>query len=193
MIQMTRLIRSVVVVSSFTVIASLPLGCASDSSTSSTEKAAAQRLTLESAATASIARIKAEDPGMSKFFDSAVGYAVFPKITSGALIVGGAHGDGVLYEGGKIVGDVDVTAGSIGAQIGGQAFSEIIFFQIPQELARFKEGKFEFDAKASAVAVRAGASAAADYTKGVAVFVFAEKGLMAQAAIGGQNFDYDPR
>jgi len=199
MTQSTR--RSLLVASTLSLIAfgaALPTGCASDSSTTtssstSAETTMAQRASIDSAANAAIARIRAEDPGISKFFDSSVGYAVFPRITTGALIVGASNGDGVLFEGGRVVGDARVSSGSIGAQIGGQTFSQIIFFQTAGELARFKESRMEFDARASAVAVRAGASAGADYARGVAVFTFGEKGLMAAAAIGGQGFRYTAR
>ncbi len=164
-------------------------GCQTEASQGTREERLAnERATLDTKANNTVASFKETDPGMSKFFDTAVGWAVFPNISQGAFIVGGSAGDGVLFEGGKITGDVDIAAGSIGAQIGGQVFSQIIFFQTKTELDRFKSGNFEFDARASAVAARAGASAAANYVRGVAVFTFSERGLMAQAAIGGQKF-----
>lgn len=144
---------------------------------------------LEASAAKTIARLKETEPSLSAYFDSAAGYAVFPEVAKGGLIVGGSRGDGVLFERGTATHYVTVSAGSIGAQIGGQVFSEIIFFQTQSELAHFKAGSFELDAGASAVAARKGATAAADYVKGVAVFVSGERGLMAEASVGGQQFD----
>lgn len=165
----------------------LPLtGCDSGGSYRTTAQSSP---TLESAASASVARFRELDPGLKPYFDTAAGYAVFPEVAKGGLIVGGARGDGVLFENGTPTHYVTLTAGSIGAQIGGQVFSEIVFFETASELERFKAGNFEFDAGASAVAARAGATAAAAYVKGVAVFVSGERGLMAEASVGGQQFD----
>jgi hypothetical protein len=85
---------------------------------------------------------KEKDPTLQRFFDSAVGYAVFPTIAKGGLIVGGAHGDGVVYQSGRPIGTASMTQGTFGAQVGGQTYSEIIFFQTPAALQDFKDGKF---------------------------------------------------
>ncbi len=140
-----------------------------------------------------VMRFKDKDPGMDRFFSSAKGYAVFPSVGRGGFIVGGAYGKGELYEKGKMVGHCDLSQGSIGAQIGGQGYREIIFFETTTALASFKSGTFEFAGQASAVAATAGASADADYEHGVAVFTMTKGGLMAEASIGGQNFSYLPK
>ena len=108
--------------------------------------------------------------------------------SKGAIGVGGAYGKGILYQDGRQVGYCDLSQGSIGFQLGGQAYSEIIFLQTNSNLEDFKSGHFAFAAQASAVAVTAGASADAAYTAGVAVFTRPRRGLMGEAAIGGQNF-----
>ena len=152
---------------------------------------------LEQQANETIATFKETDPGMKKFFDESKGYAVFPKIAKGGLIVGGAGGKGVVYERGlfgtKIIGYSTLSQGSIGLQIGGQVFSEIIFFQTDAALDSFKKGTTEFAGTASAVAVNAGASAEANYEDGVAIFTAGESGLMLQASIGGQGFSFEPK
>jgi len=138
-------------------------------------------------------RFKRTDPTLADaFFADSVGYAVFPTVGKGGLIVGGAYGKGVLFEDGRAVGFCDLTQASVGAQIGGQAYSEIIFFQDEKALRSFKLGTFEFAAQASAVAAAAGAGANAKYDEGVAVFTMGEKGAMLEASIGGQRFDYVP-
>tara|TARA_Y100001933_G_scaffold195203_1_gene195428 strand:+ start:12675 stop:13220 length:546 start_codon:yes stop_codon:yes gene_type:complete len=157
-------------------------------------KTTAGKSELEAKADGTIARFKSTDPSMSKyFFGTAKAYAVFPTVGKGAVGVGGAYGKGVLYEGGRAVGYCDLSQASIGFQLGGQAYSEIIFFGDTLSLANFKSGSLEFAAQASAVAAAADASANADYDHGVAVFTLAGKGLMYEASIGGQKFSYQAK
>jgi lipid-binding SYLF domain-containing protein len=162
-------------------------GCASDQNVS-----ARRNPVLDGEVSTAIAAFKVQDAGMETFFRTAYGYAVFPTVGKGGLIVGGAHGDGQVFEEGAVVGYTELAQGTIGAQIGGQTFSEVIFFKDRGALERFKGGKLEFSGNASAVAVRAGASTAADYENGVAVFTMAKGGLMLEASIGGQKFKYMP-
>ncbi len=144
------------------------------------------------AARETIAAFKKKDPSIKKFFDKAHAYAVFPTIGKGGLIVGGAHGAGIVYKKGAIVGRASMSQGTIGAQIGGQTFSEIIFFGTKEAFDRFTQNKLEFAAQATAVAANEGAAANADYSGGVAIFTMAKAGLMAEAAIGGQKFKFEP-
>jgi lipid-binding SYLF domain-containing protein len=139
-----------------------------------------------------ITDLKKTDPGISRFITSSVGYAVFPTVTKGGLGVGAAHGSGVLFEGGAPTGKASLTQVTVGAQIGGQEYTEIIFFQTDNVLSNFKSGNFAFSGQASSVALAAGASANADYQRGVAVFTATKGGLMLEASIGGQKFSYTP-
>jgi len=147
------------------------------------------------------------------FFDTAYGYAVFPTIGEGGLIVGGAFGKGRVYVHDKLVGDATVKQLSAGLQAGGKAYSEIIFFEDKRALDEFESGKFEFSAGASAIAITAAAGASvgtngaqanasgtesnatavSQYYKGMGVFTVAKGGLMYAAAIAGQKFSYKPR
>jgi lipid-binding SYLF domain-containing protein len=144
------------------------------------------------------------------FFKDCYAYAVFPTIGAGGLIVGGARGKGHVYVHDRLVGDATMTQLSIGLQAGGQAYSEIIFFQNKRDLDEFESGKFEFDAGASAVAITASASASVgtdrlsseasreatdaitngDYQTGMAVFTIAKGGFMFAANIAGEKFSY---
>ena len=149
----------------------------------------------------------------SLFFDHAYGYALFPTIGKGGMVVGGAHGTGHVYERGRYVGDTSMTQITVGFQLGGQAYSQVIFFQDKRAFDEFTSGNFEFGAQASAVAITAGASAGAGttgasagvsggrhdaatigdaYYKGMAVFTVAKGGLMYEASVGGQKFSYTP-
>lgn len=147
------------------------------------------------------------------FFKSAYGYAVFPTVGKGGIGIGGAYGKGQVYRGGKVTGKASLVKATIGFQLGGQAFSEMIFFEDERAYNDFTSGEFVFDASASAVAITAGAQAKAGtegttagasagpatgkqvkstYHKGMAVFIHTKGGLMYEAAIGGQKFKFTP-
>ena len=149
----------------------------------------------------------------SKYFGKSYGYALFPTIGKGGIGIGGAFGKGRVYEHGRAVGDVSMAQVSVGFQFGGQAYSEIIFFENKATFDEFTSGNFEFGADIGAVALTAGANASASteggasagasgtktdavaaggYHKGVAVFTIAKGGLMYQAAVAGQKFTYTP-
>ena len=139
-----------------------------------------------------IERFKQVDPGISEFFESAAGYVVFPNIGKAGLGVGGAHGNGECFESGKVIGKASMTQVTIGLQLGGQEYSELIFFERDSDLEDFTAGRLELAAQVSAVALSAGAAAGADYRNGVVVFTRTKAGLMAEASVGGQKFSYQP-
>jgi len=147
------------------------------------------------------------------FFKNAYGYAVFPTIGKGGLGIGFAHGDGKVYKAGKLTGNTSMSQVSVGLQAGGQAYSQIIFFQNKKSYTEFVSENFEFSAEAQAVALNAGAQARAgstgssagssgsgdagkqaktDYYKGMVAFTFAKGGLMYAATLGGQKFSFEP-
>lgn len=149
-----------------------------------------------------------------QYFKTAYGYALFPTIGKAGFVVGGAYGEGKVFAGTKHVGNSTMTQLSVGVQLGGQAFSQIIFFENQQAFKDFTSGNFEFSAQASAVVITAGASAEANtgggtsagisggrndaatvsggYRKGMAIFTVATGGLMFEVAVGGQKFNYTP-
>ena len=133
-----------------------------------------------------------DDAGLQRFFDTSYGYAVFPSVGKAGFVVGGAHGTGLVYEEGSLVGKSTLKQINVGLQLGGQSYIQVIFFKGPEDLDRFKAGNLEFSGQASAVAITAGASADIDYTKGVAVVSKTKGGLMYEASLGGQTFDYKP-
>jgi lipid-binding SYLF domain-containing protein len=132
------------------------------------------------------------DPGINEFFRRSVGYVVFPGIGKGGLGIGGAHGTGVLFEHGAPVGKVTMNQVTVGAQAGGQEFSQIVFFEVPKTLNELKAGKASLSAEASAVALSSGAAAKARFKNGVAVFTATKGGLMLEASVGGQKFKFTP-
>jgi lipid-binding SYLF domain-containing protein len=140
-----------------------------------------------------VALFKKTDPSIEKFFKAAAGWAVFPTVAKGAIGVGGAGGSGILFvKGGKAIGKTSLTQVTVGVALGGQTFSEIIFFENDLALTKFKGGDFALAAQASAVAAASGAAAQAKYTQGVAIFTMGESGLMFEASVGGQGFGFTP-
>ena len=148
------------------------------------------------------------------FFKKAYGYAVFPTVGKAGIGIGGSYGTGQVYRGGKVSGETSLIKATIGFQLGGQAFSQMIFFEDKRAYDEFTGGEFEFDASASAVAITAGVQAKAgtegatagasagpatgtqakaSYHKGMAVFVHTKGGLMYEASIGGQKFSFKPK
>lgn len=154
-----------------------------------------------------------KSPAVQPFFQNAYGYAIFPTVGKGGIGIGGAYGQGKVFAGGKATGTARLFKATIGFQLGGQAFSELIFFQDRRAYEDFTSGNFEFDAQVSAVAITAGAQAKVgtegatagasagpatgaqaetSYRKGMAVFIHVKGGLMYEAAIGGQKFSFEP-
>lgn len=132
----------------------------------------------------------AKDAGIEKFFNNASGYAIFPNVGKGGLIVGGASGNGVVYEKGSPIGMTSLKKLNVGLQAGGQAVIEVIFFETDAALEKFKNGNYEFSAGVSAVIADEGKSENVNYSDGVAVFAMPKAGLMADASVGGQKFEY---
>jgi len=149
--------------------------------------------TTDAEVKAALAEFERTNAKIKPFIDGAAGYAVFPTVGKGAIGIGGAHGSGLVYEKGKLIGSTTLSQITIGFQLGGQAYRELICFQNQQALDRFKGGNVEFDAQASGVAVTAGISFDAAYEHGVAVFTMAKGGLMYEASIGGQKFSFEPK
>lgn len=138
-----------------------------------------------------IKKFKKKDKSINSFFKSSYAYAVFPTVGKGGIGIGGAYGKGIVFRGGKKIGTAKLTQVSIGFQLGGQAYSEIIFFQNKSTFSKFTNGDLKFGAGVSAVAVTAGASATAAFSHGVAVFTMEKGGLMYEATVAGQSFKYD--
>ncbi len=133
-----------------------------------------------------------KQPKLGLFFQKAYGFAIFPMIGKGGVGVGVAYGEGKVYEKGELIGKSRLTQITVGLQLGGQGYSEIIFFKDKRALDRFKKGNFSLSAQASAVVIKKGVSVDIDYEDGVAVFTLPKVGLMYEASVGGQKFDFTP-
>ena len=173
----TRLLRPTL--AGFVLLAMLA-GCATTPSSDS--------LIRESRAT--LDRFVDHDPGLRNWVDHAWGYAVFPEIAKGGLGVGGGFGHGIVFEQGRPIGRATTSQATIGAQIGAQSYSQVIFFQDDAALRTFQRENLEFSAQATAVAATAGKAATTSYERGVAVFILIRGGLMAEVSVGGQKFRY---
>jgi lipid-binding SYLF domain-containing protein len=137
-----------------------------------------------------VTRFKAKDPTIESLFAKSAGYFIVPTVGEGAFIIGGGHGKGEMFEGGTFIGQISVSEMSIGAQVGGQSYSELVFFEKEADVRRVKEGSFAFGAEVTAVAADKGAAQSGTFKDGTMAFVLPKKGLMASAAIGGQKIDF---
>jgi lipid-binding SYLF domain-containing protein len=160
---------------------------------------------LDTKADQAIQAFKRANPGLTNYFNRSLGFAVFPSVGKGGFIIGGEHGKGLVYEQGRPSGQATLTGVSLGAQVGGQSFSAVIFFETAEALANFKQNKarcitsryninvrHEMSTELSAVAGAAGASKDARYQEGVTLFTLPKTGLMVQATVGSQNLEYKP-
>jgi lipid-binding SYLF domain-containing protein len=141
---------------------------------------------------AAMQTFRASNPRMGQLFNSAYGYAVFPSVGKGAIGVGGAEGQGEVYEKGVLVGRAKLTQVTVGAQLGAQSYAEVIFFESPRALDEFRDGKTALSAGVSGAVAADGGGAEAKYQHGVLVYTVDRSGLMFEASIGGQHFAFRP-
>ncbi len=139
-----------------------------------------------------LAKLKEQDPGMEKVLAEAAGYAVFPSVGKAAIGIGGAHGKGVVYEQGKRIGRSTLSQLTVGLQLGGQEYSEVVIFKDQAALDNFKKGNLKLGGQVSAVAVKERVSVDLAYRDGVAIVTMAKGGIMVEASVGGQKFSFDP-
>jgi lipid-binding SYLF domain-containing protein len=170
-----------------TVVVGLLSSCAT-APASREDKAA-----LVAEATSRWQQMRAADPALGAVVQRGYGYALFPDVGKAGLGVGGAYGRGVVYERGQHIGYSDLTQGTVGAQVGGQSFSELLVFEHKAALDRFKAGQFGFAAGASAVVLKSGVATTPNFVDGVAVIIQPVGGVMVEAAIGGQQFTYQAK
>lgn len=136
--------------------------------------------------------IEQKHPAIGDLFDDSRGYAIFPNVGKGAYIIGGASGNGAVYENGTLIGYADLKQVDVGLQLGGKALVEVLFFENRAALDRFKQGNFELSANASAVLVDEGFSGNVEFKDGIAIITVPKAGAMAGISVGGQKFDFKP-
>jgi len=148
------------------------------------------RSDLLQAANSSLSQARSSNASFDSIIRTAPGYAVFPTVGKGGAGVGGAYGRGIVYKNGTAIGYADLSQASIGAQLGGQTYTQILVFETDNALNKFRQGNYEFGAQATAVALQSGIGTNAKFRDGIAVFTMAETGMMVEAAVGGQKFSY---
>ena len=144
------------------------------------------------AAQSAIAEFKKADKGLEKFFAESHGYAVFPTVGKGGIGIGGAYGAGVVFVGGEPAARSELKQVTVGLQLGGQSYREVLFFESKDAFTGFQQGELKLSAQASAVAATEGVSANLKYNGGIAIVTMAKGGLMYEASVGGQHFSYEP-
>ena len=147
---------------------------------------------IEQEAVSTLRMLEKKDPGLKRLLNKAYGYAVFPSVGKASLVVGGSYGKGAVFAKGKFIGYATIGQTTIGVQIGGDTFTEVIVFKDHKDFDNMKRGKLAFAADASAVLVKAGAAAARGFGNGTRAFVYGSGGMLIEAAIGGQKFNFKP-
>ena len=169
------------------LVVGLGLGCAP-----TRPETVARRDLLSMQVEEAVSLFKARDPSIQAYFDRSYGYAVLPKVTKGAVLIGGAYGRGEVFIGGVKAGYCSMSQASMGFSFGGQYFREIIFFEDKAAFDQFTMDDFTMSAQVTAVALNSGSASRTDYQFGVAVFIVPDQGLMVDASVGGQKFQYEP-
>lgn len=170
------------------VLAMMALGLAGCET--NTPNSAANRTDQQQRAQTALQQMTNQDAKLQDLIQSSYGYAVFPEVGNAAVGIGGSSGQGVVYRNGQPIGTAKIDSVSVGPQVGGQTYSELIVFQNEQALNRLENNSLEFGAEASATLVKAGAAAASRFDNGVGVFILPKGGLMAGASISGQKFHF---
>jgi lipid-binding SYLF domain-containing protein len=168
-----------------TIITMLWIGCGGAAPSSKTD-----RFQLQDEAQASLQSMMTEDPSLRSLLDRSAGYVVLPDVGKGGLIVGAAHGRGVLYQHGQMAGFVELSQASVGAQAGAQSYTELVVFQNDSDVQRVKGNAYTLGGNVSAVALSAGAGASTEFRDGVAVIVKPQGGVMAELSVSGQRLKF---
>lgn len=189
MFKSSRLFATSLLVAIAGATALLP-GC--DTVPTTAEGMTARRDKVVPEARRTLEAMRAKDPSIDGVLEGAYGYVVFPTVASGALIIGGEGGDGVVFEGDEPWGLAKLAKGSIGAQIGGEAYSELVVLTTEAAFKKFTAGDFAFSASVTATAIKSGAAKSAPISEGMVTLVMTKGGLMASAAVGGQDFTCYP-
>jgi len=156
----------------------------------SSPNSAAERVALRDEAHVSLEKMEAQAPWLTDMVNNSYGYAIFPDVGAAAIGIGGASGKGYVYKGGQYAGRISLEQASVGVQLGGDTFGELIIFQDEHALNRMMNDSVEFGADASATIIKAGAAGDANFANGVKVFILPRGGLMAGVSVNGQKFHF---
>lgn len=171
-------------------VAVFAAGCACLAGCATAPSTKAEKQSLQQQADATLSSMIAQDPELRDVTRNALAYAVFPSVGKGGVLVGGAYGKGILYEGGMPTGFVSLEQASIGAQLGGESFSELLVLRSPADVSALKSGKYSVGAGASAVVLSSGAAAHTTFDPNASVFVMQRGGLMVDVSVSGQQIKY---
>jgi lipid-binding SYLF domain-containing protein len=149
-------------------------------------------MAMNDQAQASLQQMTAKDPKIQDVVNNSYAYAIFPEVGSAAVGVGGASGNGIVYRNGQVVGTAKLDQGSVGLQVGGETYSELIVFKDQDAYNRFTNGNLNFGAQTSATIVKAGAGGAAPFENGVAIYILPKGGLEAGVSVNGQKLTFHP-
>ncbi|HEX3019808.1 MAG TPA: hypothetical protein VHP36_05885 [Chitinispirillaceae bacterium] len=147
---------------------------------------------IHNEATAALNRLQNKHADLKKQIEKSYGYAVFPYVGRAGVVLGGAYGQGEVYESGIPVGFATLSQITVGIQVGGQTFTEVLIFHNKKSLDEFKrQGKVGFSANASAVMIKAAATATSKVSD-VSARAYSIGGMLLEASLGGSKFMFIP-
>lgn len=156
----------------------------------SAPRAPAQRDSLRQSAEATLGEMIAHNPGIEDVIHEVPAYAVFPSIGKAGFLAGGAYGRGILYEDGIPTGYVSLEQASLGAQLRGESFAELLVLRNAHDIHALKGGHFAPGADLGVVVLTAGAAKAARFDPDANVFVMLRGGPMIDISISEQQLNY---
>ncbi|HEX2958818.1 MAG TPA: hypothetical protein VHO70_18430 [Chitinispirillaceae bacterium] len=143
-------------------------------------------------AQATLNRLQEKHSKLKERINKAYGYAVFPSIGRASVVLGGAHGLGEVFEQGEPIGFATMSQITLGVQVGGQTFSEVLMFKDKPALDKFKtRGRLGLTFNASAVVVKAAATATNNISD-IETKTYSQGGMLLEASMGGSKYSFIP-
>jgi len=156
------------------------------------EKDAQLGRTLHAEVIAAMNILQEKQPSVKELLQKSYGFAVIPSIGNASLVLGGDYGVGEVFVKDHVIGYAGIGKVTLGVQLGGTNFHQMIVFNNEENWKQFKAGKYSFAADAGVAIVKAGAQASKGFGAGTVAFVFNEGGMLLDLDIGIQKFVFKP-
>lgn len=155
----------------------------------STHANAATAQDLNTEADLALKKLYKSNPTAEKVGSQAKAILVFPSIVKAGLIFGGAYGEGVLEENGKVVDYYNTVTGSWGLQAGAQSYGYAVFLMNDKAVKYLKDSAgLEIGVGPTVVVVDQGVAknlSTSTLKDDAYAFIFDQSGLMAGVSIEG--------
>lgn len=134
-------------------------------------------------------RLYAKNPFARDLASRSQGVLVFPEMTKGGLLIGGAWGDGALYDRGRSAGYYRSISASYGLEAGLQKYGYALFLMDQNAINKLnRSGGWELGSEPNLTIVDtgvAGSLSTTTYDKGSVAIFFDQRGLMGGISVQG--------